>query len=159
MKNKNAIFFVFSIMILTSCSYFSNDKEEKKKQAQLEWKKERETIENKNYQYVSQLVSYKSNVSIDTVAIVLKEYYKTYEEYSFNNTTQKLEEFKVDFTLDEVNKLDFIKSIIQKYNLNEKSAFLVFYEIDCIIKMKKIEDDVDSIYSTVDDIEMSLPKD
>lgn len=158
MKNKNVIFFVFSLMIVTSCSYFSNDKEEKKKQAQLKYKKEREAIENKNYQYISQLVSYKSNVSKDTVSIVLKEYFKTYEEYSFNNKTQKLEKVKVDFKLDEVDKLDFIKSVIKKYNLNEKTAFLVFYEIDSIIKMQKMEDDINSIYSTVDDIEMSLPE-
>lgn len=157
MRNKNVFFFVILFLTLTSCSYFSNDKEEKKKQAQLKREKERETIENKNYQYINVLVSYRSNVSKDTVAIVLKEYYKTYEEYTFNNTTQKLEEFKVDFTLDVVNKLDFIKSIIQKYNLNEKTAYLVFYEIDSIIKMQKMEEDINSIYSTVDDIEMSLP--
>jgi hypothetical protein len=156
MKNNHFAFLIISLLFLNSCSYFSNDKEEKKKQAQLEWKKEREAIENKNYQYVNLLVSYRSNVSKDTVAIILKEYYKTYEEYAFNNTTQKLEEFKVDFTLDEVHKLDFIKSVIQKYNLNEKTAFLVFYEIDSILKMQKIEDDIDSIYSTVDDIETSL---
>ena len=118
---------------------------------------EREAIENKNYQYIKLLVSYRSNVSKDTIAIVLKEYYKTYEEYAFDNTTQKLEEFEADLTLDEVDKLDFIKSVVKKYNLNEKTAFLVFFEINSILKIQKMGDDIESIYLIVDDIELSLP--
>lgn len=155
---KNIIFLFIALPLFNSCSYFSKEKEEKRKESQLKHKSEREVTENKNYQYVNQLVSYKSNVSKDTVAIALKEYYKTYEGFTFNNATQKLEESKVDFNLDEVNKLDFIKGIIQKYSLNEKSAFLVFYEIDSILKAQKMEDDIDSIYSKVDDIESSLPE-
>lgn len=157
MKNIISLFLVFSL--LSSCNYFSNDKEEKKKEAKLKYKKKVEDIENKNYQYVNQLVSYKSNVSIDTVTIVLQEYYKTYRQYSFNKATQKLEEFNdVDYLINEVNKIDFIENVIQKYNLNEKTTYLIFYEIDSIFKLQKIEDDIDSIYSTVDDIQMSLPE-
>lgn len=155
MKN---ILSILVCSLLISCNYFSNDKAVKKKQAQLKYKKDKEDVENKNYRYVNQLVSYKSNVSIDTVAIVLNEYYKTYREYSFNKTTQKLHMVHVDYSLNEVSKIDFIENVIRKYNLNEKATFLIFYEIDSILKMQKIEDDIDIIYSTVDDIQMSLPE-
>lgn len=155
MKNIISLLLVFSL--LSSCDYFSNNKEEKKREAQLKYKKKKENIENKNYRYVNQLVSYKSNVQIDTVAIVLKEYYKTYREYSFNEETDKLEELDIDYSLDEVNKLDFVENVIKKHNINEKTAFLIFDEIDSFFKIQQMGDNIDSIDSTVDDIEMNLP--
>lgn len=47
MKNNNFAFLIISLLFLTSCSYFSNDKEVKKKKALMEWGKNRESIGHK----------------------------------------------------------------------------------------------------------------
>lgn len=147
---------LFGILFLfNSCSYFTKNKEEKRKAAHLKYKKEEEILENKNYQYLSQLVSYKNNISKDTVDIVLKEYFKAYKGFSFNNTTNKLEENKA-FSLDEKHKTDFIKGVVQEYKISEKSAYLIFYEIDYIFNLESMKDDIETIDCTVDGIESKL---
>ena len=145
------------LFLCNSCSYFTNDKEEKRKAAHLKYKKEEEISENKNYQYVSQLVSYKNNISKDTVNIVLKEYYKAFKGLSFNNTTNKLEETKA-FSLDERHKLDFLQDIVENYKISEKSAYLIFYDIDSMFSMESMKDDIETIDYTVDEIESKLPE-
>lgn len=146
------------LFLCNSCSYFTNDKEEKRKAANLKLSKEEETLENKNYQYVSQLVSYKNNISKDTVDIVLKEFYKAYKGFSFNNTTNKLEETKA-FSLDERHKIDFIKSIVKRHKISEKSAYLIFYEIDSMFNLAAITDNVETIDYIVDEIDSKLTSD
>ncbi len=148
LKIKYILFLFLPILLLNSCGYFSDDEKEMQVKRALEWKREREDKENKNFQYIKQLVSYKSNISKDTVAIVLKEYYLAHEGFSFNNNTGKLDEIE-DYPYNEIDKLDFINSIIQKHNLNEKTAFLLFYEIDFILKMQSMEDEISNISYTV----------
>lgn len=156
MKNYLKIFTLLTVLLLLdSCSYFSNSKEEKREKMYLKHLKEEEILENKNFQYISQLVSYKNSVSKDTVNIVLKEYYKTYKGFSFNNTTNKLEEAKA-FSLDEKHKLDFLQDIVEKYKIPEKSAYLIFYEIDSMLSMASMKDNIETIDNTVDEIASKL---
>ncbi|MFV5694026.1 hypothetical protein ACM55G_01130 [Flavobacterium sp. LB3P122] len=157
---KEIKYFVVLIMVLflcNSCSYFTNDKEEKRKATNLKYKKEEEISENKNYQYLSQLVSFKNNISKDTVDIVLKEYYKTYKGFVFNNDTGKLEEMGT-FSEDEMHKLDFLQDIVEKYKISEKAAYLILYEIDSMFSMESMKDDIETIDYTVDEIEAKLPE-
>lgn len=148
---------IIALVLLNSCSYFTNDKEEKKEASHLKYKEAEVISENKNYQYISQLVSYKNNISKDTVDIVLKEYYKAYKGFSFNNTTNKLVETKV-FSLDERHKLDFLQDIVEKYKISEKSTYLIFYGIDSMFSMESMKDDIETIDYTVDEIESKLPE-
>ena len=79
MKNYlKIITLILILFLLNSCSYFSNDKEEKRKAQILKWKQEKEIEANKDYLYINHSVSFETNIPKDTVAIVLREYYKTY---------------------------------------------------------------------------------
>ena len=155
---KHFIILIIVIFLCNSCSNFTNEKGEKRKAADLKYKKQEEFAENKNYQYVSQLVSYKNNISKDTVDIVLKEYYKAYKGFIFNNETGKLEETEVSLD-DEINKLDFIKNVIQRYDMNEKLAFIILGEIDSLFSMEGLKDDIGTLEYNIDDLESGLSKD
>lgn len=157
MKNHLKIFTLIAVLLLlNSCSYFSNDKEEKQKAADFKWKQETELEVNKDYQYTLCAISYKSNISKDTVAFVLKEYYKTYKGCTFNNKTNKLEivdEMAVfEFGDKKKHKLDFINSIVKKQFVKEKSAYIVLNEIDNLLDLKIIKDNFQSLEESVSDI-------
>ncbi len=156
MKNHLKIITLTSIIfLLNSCSYFSNDKEEKRKAENLKWKQENEIEANKDYQYVNHSVSFETNIPKDTVAIVLREYYKTYIGFVFNKKRNSLEEidtFPKIYFEDNTHKLDFINSIIKKQFVNEKSAYLIFNKIDCFFNNKNIKKELEYIESEVDDL-------
>ncbi len=98
------------------------------------------------------MVTYKNDISKDTVEIVLKEYYKAYKGFVFNNDTGKLEETEV--SLDhEISKLDFIKNVVQRYSLNEKSAFIILGEIDFMFNMESMKGDIETIDYTLNEIQ------
>jgi hypothetical protein len=144
------------IFLLNSCSYFSNDKEEKRKAENLKWKQEEEIEANKDYLYVNHSVSFETNIPKDTVAIVLREYYKTYIGFVFNKKRNSLEEIdtfpKIYFEGKNIHKLDFINSIIKKQFVNEKSAYLIFNKIDYFFNNKNIKEELEYIESEVDDL-------
>lgn len=157
MKNHLKIITLTSIIfLLNSCSYFSNDKEEKRKAENLKWKQENEIEANKDYQYVNHSVSFETNIPKDTVAIVLREYYKTYIGFVFNKKRNSLEEIdtfpKIYFEGKNIHKLDFINSIIKKQFVNEKSVYLIFNKIDYFFNNKNIKEELEYIESEVDDL-------
>jgi len=156
MKNLNTILLILSALVLSGCNYFSNDKKEKLEAKLLKYKKEAELDENKNFEYSAKSISYKYNIPKDTVIIVLKEYYKEYEGYSFNEKSNKLEES--DFPIDEIHKLDFIKRLVNVNKINERTAYTVFNEIDLLHRLEWIEDDISSTRSDIEDIESQLSK-
>lgn len=145
---------ITTLFLFNSCSYFSNNKEEKLKSDELKWKQEREIKANKDYQYINQSVSYQTHISKDTVAIVLREYYKDYEGFVFNKKTSKLEEIDELRLEDDVkHKLDFINDIIKKHFVNEKSTYLIFDKIDFIFNMQNTKDELETINYSVDELE------
>jgi hypothetical protein len=157
MKSHLKIITLISILfLLNSCSYFSNDKEEKRKEEDLKWKQEKEIEANKDYQYVNYSVSFETNIPKDTVAIVLREYYKTYIGFEFNKKRNSLEEIdtfpKIYFEDNNKHKLDFINSIIKKQFVNEKSAYLIFDKIDYFFNNKNIKEELEYIESEIDDL-------
>lgn len=157
MKNHLKIITLTSIIfLLNSCSYFSNDKVEKRKAENLKWKQENEIDANKDYQYVNHSISFETNIPKDTVAIVLREYYKTYIGFVFNKKRNSLEEIdtfpKIYFEGNNIHKFDFINSIIKKQFVNEKSAYLIFNKIDYFFNNKNIKEELEYIESEVDDL-------
>lgn len=156
------VILITTSFLLNSCSYFSNDEEEKQKAEDFKWKQKTELEVNKDYHYTLKAISYKSNISQDTVALVLKEYYKTYKGCTFNNRTSKLEivdEMAVFESSDkEKHNLDFINSIVKKQLVNEKSAYIVFNEIDNLFDIKIIKDNFQSLEESVSDINSHFDK-
>jgi hypothetical protein len=157
MKNYlKIITLILILFLLNSCSYFSNDKEEKRKAQILKWKQEKEIEANKDYLYINHSVSFETNIPKDTVAIVLREYYKTYIGFVFNKKRNSLEEIdtfpKIYFDDNNTHKLDFINSIIKKQFVNEKSAYLIFNKIDYFFNNKNIKEEFDYIESEIDDL-------
>lgn len=161
MKNhiKNIVL-ITTLFLLNSCNYFSNNKEGKGKEEELKRVQKREIDANKEFQYLNQSIAYETNISKDTVATVLGEYYKNYCEFVFNDTTKKLKEIDVysQFKLakrDKKPKMDFINEIIKKQSINEKSAYLIFNRIDYFFNNKNIKEEIDYIESEIDDLKSS----
>lgn len=152
---------ITALFSFNSCSYFSNDEEEKQNLDHLKWKQEREINANKDYQYINQSVSYETRISRDTIAIVLREYYKTYKGFTFNKEKNKLEEidgFETEYDDDKKHKLDFINDIVKKQFVNEKSAYIACNEIDKLFDIKIMKDDIQSIEESASDINSHFKK-
>jgi hypothetical protein len=147
---------ILILFLFNSCSYFSNDKEEKRKAENLKWKQEKEIKANKDYLYINQSVSFETNIPKDTVAIVLREYYRTYIGFVFNKKRNSLEEIdsfpKIYFEDNNTHELDFINSIIKKQFVNEKSAYLIFNKIDYFFNNKNIKEELEYIEGEIDDL-------
>ena len=158
MKNHlQIIALVTALFLLNSCKYFSNDDEEKGKEEKLKRVEKREIEANKEFQFINQSIAYETNISKDTVAIILKEYYKNYCEFVFDDSTKKFKEIDIysQFKLaknDEKTKMDFIYDIVKKQSINEKSAYLVFNKIEYFFNDKNIKEELEYIESEVDDL-------
>ena len=156
------------LLMFISCDYFSGNKEEDKQKrvdSIIKAHKQKRLLEvNKDYDFILKSIAYKNSFSRDTVGLILKEYYKHYEGYFYNNEKNKLDDVEEsEFLKDEIHKLDFIKLIVSKYNINEKSAYLIFYEIkehftkeDIMLSIDDIEDNIWSIENSIENIDSKI---
>jgi hypothetical protein len=148
---KPIIFLIMISMIFGSCNLFSKkDKEEKEKQFMI-YELKRDKAETKKYNYLSELISFKSETNIDTVRIVLKEYYKTYKFYNFNEKTKSLKFNISNFKIGTKEDYDFISFLEKKYKINRKKLFLINYEINLFFKLENLEE-ISNISSEIEDL-------
>lgn len=159
--NLRLIMLHISLLLLTSCKYFSS-KEDEDKQRRVDsiikaHKQEKILEVNKDYDFILNSIVYKNSFSKDTAEIVLKEYYKEYVGYAFNNKNNKFEEVKeTDYLEDEIHKLEFIKKLVEKFNISEKSVYLIFIEIENYFEKEEIRNNIDEIEYDIWDIKSSL---
>jgi len=159
--NLRLIMLQISLLLLTSCKYFSS-KEDEDKQRRVDsiikaHKQEKIFEVNKDYDFILNSIVYKNSFSKDTAEIVLKEYYKEYVGYAFNNKDNKFEEVKeTGYLKDEIHKLEFIKKLVEKFNISEKSAYLIFIEIENYFEKEEIRNNIDEIEYDIWDIKSSL---
>lgn len=156
------VILITTSFLLNSCSYFSNDDKEKRKLADVKWKQKTELEANKDYHYTLKTVSYKSNISQDTVALVLQEYYKRFKGLTFNHNTNRLEVISeaavYGFGAEEIHKLDFITNVIEIQFIKEKSAYLILNEIDNLFDIKNMRDDIKYLDDNVSEIQSHFEK-
>jgi hypothetical protein len=155
---KHIIFFIIISIFFGSCNFFSKNKEEEKNKSDLEYKLAREIRETKNFNYLSELISYEKNFSKDTIQLVLKEYYKTYEAYIFNENLNRLQDYDNYYRLNIPHKIDFINSIERKHKLNRKTLYLIINEIDNFFKSDNLNDIEDMKYD-IEDLNDKFSKD
>jgi hypothetical protein len=148
------------IMISTSCNLFTKDKdEEEQNKRRLEYKLEREIVETKNFNYLSELISVEKEINLDTVKVVLKEYYKTYRYYNFNEKLNRLEENDdYDYKEEELNLFDFVNRIEKQNNINRKKTFLITNQVELFFKLEKLEE-LEIIKYELEDINSRFSKD
>ena len=147
------------LFVLISCNPFSNKEEKaeiererieqrkKEEQQQKEAKEEREFLvyTNKEFKYLCELISYETNISQDTVTIILKEYFIQKGNAVFDDDKTEIIKQKYRITNDDGN---LVEEIIIKYGFPRKTLFLVYNEIDTYYKIKEI-------YYTLEDLEES----
>ncbi|WP_396154772.1 hypothetical protein [Flavobacterium macrobrachii] len=156
---KPIIFLIMISMIFGSCNLFSKkDKEDAEKQF-LKYKLSREIEETKNFNYLSELISYEKNISKDTVQVVLKEYYKTFEAYTFNENINRLQENYNHYGEKESHKIDFINSLEKKYKINRKSLYLITYQIDDYFFKEENLNNIESLTYEIEDLNDKFNKD
>lgn len=146
------------LVLVTSCSWFSN--EEEKNEKLKEWKKEKLIKINKDFEYVCLKISLKTEVSKDTVATVFREVLMAYSNLSFKENTFQIKSEHWGSRKERSNphKLDFLYTISSKLKLQVSTVLKIMNEIDFLYKM-------DDLYSTIsylreynDELEEELEK-
>lgn len=159
MHMKQIIFLIMISMIFESCNMFSKkDKEDVNKQL-LKFKLEREKEETKNFNYLSELISYEKNISKDTIQLILKEYYKTYDTYVFNEKLNRLQENHSHFRDKETHKIDFINSLEKKYIINRKTLYMITNQIDEFFLKENNLNEIDNLIYEIEDLNDKFSKD
>jgi hypothetical protein len=138
------IFFWF----LTSCNLFTKKDDNKLKFS--EYEREMEIYETKKFNYINELLHYKNGYDKDTIKLVLKEYYKSYKHFSFNEKS-KLLKYNLQVGEGYLVKFDFINKLEKKYSLKRKDLFLITNEIDIFFRTEKL-DELETISEEVQDI-------
>ena len=144
-------------VLFGSCNYFSKNEDEEKDKQFLIYELERDIAETKKYNYLSELISYKSETNIDTVRIILKEYYKTYKFYDFNEKTKSLKFNISNFKIEPKEDNNFISFLEKKYQINRKKLFLIIYEINLFFKLEYLEE-INNISSEIEDLNSKFKK-
>lgn len=156
---KPIIFLIMISMIFGSCNLFSKkDKEDVDKQF-LKFKLAREKEETKNFNYLSELISYEKNISKDTIRLILKEYYRTYDAYVFNEKLNRLQEDFNHFKDKEMHKIDFINSLEKKYIINRKTLYLITNQIDEFFFKEDNLNEIDNLKYEIEDLNDKFSKD
>jgi len=143
------LLYIISLFFLISCSLSSkkgSEDEEKQKRSE-QARKERIIEENKRFEFLCELISYKTNISQDTVIIIAKEFYQQYEYAIFEGN--KIVNINYSSQIIEPKNYNFVENIIKHYQLPRKDVFLIFYEIDLYYKLEYME-------STIDDIDCAI---
>jgi len=138
------LIYLIPLIFLLSCNPFSKkeNKEEKEKRRE-EARKERINEENKRFQFLCELVSYRTCISQDTVIIVAKKFYEQYEYVVFDGN--KIIDINYDSHTSEPACYDFVENAIKQCQLPRKEVFLIFYEIDLYYKLEYMESTISDI--------------
>jgi hypothetical protein len=156
---KPIIFLIMISMIFGSCNLFSKkDKEDVDKQF-LKYQLAREKKETKNFNYLSELISYENNISKDTIRLILKEYYRTYDAYIFNEKLNRLQEDYSHFKEKQRHKIDFINLLEKKYLINRKTLYLVTHQIDEFFFKEDNLNEIDNLKYEIEDLNDKFSKD
>jgi hypothetical protein len=138
------IFYLILLLFLVSCNSLSK----KENETQMnQYQEERIDSKNKEFEFLCELVSYKTCISQDTVMLVAKEFYTQYGDAVFEGNKIVDEQYRSS----ELSNYNFIATVIKQYHLPRKEVFLIFSEIDLLYRLDNLEDNVsymeDMIYN------------
>ena len=152
---------IWIVLVFVCCNPFSNEeekakleresivqqKEEEEEKQQQEAEEEQKLLvdANKEFKYLCELISYKTNVTSDTVSVILKEYYIENGNVLFDNDLNIIkQEYRI--TSDDGN---FVEDIISKYNFPRKTFFLVYHEIFSYFIIREIYNKLEYLEESV----------
>jgi hypothetical protein len=142
------IFTLITSYILIGCSFFDKNDEDQEKYS--DFIVEIEIQETKKFNYLKELIHYKTGYNQDTIKIILKEYYKDYKDYKFYKNSDSLI-YDLNFGRDKTTKIDFINKIEKKHLIKRKDLYIISNEIDFFFKMEEINE-LETISEEVQDI-------
>lgn len=128
------IFTLITSYILIGCTFFYKKDEDQEKFSDLVI--EIDTQETKKFNYLKELIHYKTGYNQDTIKIILKEYYKDSKDYKFYKNSDSLI-YDLHFGRDKTTKIDFINKIEKKHLIKRKVLYMITNEIDFFSKWKK----------------------
>ncbi|MFY7812139.1 MAG: hypothetical protein ACOVQ2_10465 [Flavobacterium sp.] len=131
------IFTLITSYILIGCTFFYKKDEDQEKFSDLVI--EIDTQETKKFNYLKELIHYKTGYNQDTIKIILKEYYKDSKDYKFYKNSDSLI-YDLHFGRDKTTKIDFINKIEKKHLIKRKVLYMITNEIDFFFKMEKISE-------------------
>ena len=150
------LMYLIPLFFMLGCNPFSKkedetEKQKRREQARQEWIDDK----NKKFQFLCEMVSYKTCISRDTVTIITKEFCEQYKYAVFEGN--KI----IDINYDKVPKpknYDFVERVIKQYQFPRKEIFLIFGEVYLLYRLENIESSIYYIEGTVDDISERIDK-
>lgn len=138
-KMKKIPYLLVLLLTISSCNYFSKDKEEEElKKRQQEYKLEQEIAETKTFNYLIEQIYWDKKINKDTIQIVLNEYYKEYKYFAFNSGTNYLEKMDRKYNTP-THLLDFVNATGGKTRIERNKIFIVTKEIELFFNFKKLD--------------------
>lgn len=148
------IYLLITITLLTSCNFFSETKKVDINTTHQPTGFEIE--ETKKFNYINELLHYKNGYNLDTIKIVLKEYYKNYRHHTYDDKSNILV-FKHQREEPYLTDLEFINKLEKKYSLKRKDLFLIVNDVDFYFKTEHL-DEIETISEEVQDINSHFNK-
>lgn len=147
MKIINIIFIITFILFLNGCKS-EDDFNPEKFYARYAVELENELDENVS------LIAFKQNLAIEKVKIVLLNYWKFNDNYSYQILTLKKIDYKKEMMMDSIKPkmIELIPQLAQESQLSNQDVGKIIYDY----RILNYEEQMNSLYDRLDDIEMSI---
>lgn len=147
MKSTNIIGIILFIVFLNGCKS-EDDFNSEKFYARYAIDLENELDEN------AALIAFKNNLAIEKVKIVLLNYWKFNDNYSYQILTLKKIDYKKEMMMDSIKPkmIELIPQLAQESQLSNQDVGKIIYDY----RILNYEEQMNSLYDRLDDIEMSI---
>ena len=152
---RNSIFIAIAIL-LVSCK--DKEAEKLKKEQEKEKHQKEKAIElNKDFMYSCAIIASKTQISIENVQLVLKEYFQNKKYFVFSpNSFVVLNDNSRKYS--EKHKLDLIKETAEKYAIPFDNVIKIYCEFEYLERIDDLENQIYSLDCTIQDLESEIDK-
>ncbi|MEC5158859.1 hypothetical protein [Chryseobacterium sp. MP_3.2] len=150
MKKQYFLTALITLMLFSSCKDNAVEKLEKERR-HAKYKKERVLKMNNDFSYISVIIAFRTNLPIEIVKKVLKEYYISKHDFIFEPNSLLV---KNDYNRknNEHHNLDLIEITSKKYSFQYKDVVAIYSEIESL-KIIELTDEISSLSNRIEDLE------
>lgn len=143
------------LLATVGCSNRTEKSEAEIRVFKEKWKQESLIESNKDFQYLSLIVSAKTKISKDTTNMILKDYYELnnlaiFKDNSFEIIENNLKHKAIP------HKLDLMNTIANKFTNDKTKVYVCYDEIEMHQELKKNSESLDDLYYTSSNLEEKL---
>lgn len=142
-----------AVLILVLSIVACNDSsEDKLVSSHDDYQKELESSETKTLKFLSESIATEKEINIDTVDIILKEFYKEYRYFEYSDDKGVLEESDLSKMKDPIHLYDFVDKMQTKHEINRSILITVVSEANRYFKLEDIKENTDFMFSDISEL-------